>query len=50
MKRDINTGEIIEFREVMNETDTESQSTIFFNRHDSRGKSKLDTGTFLIDI
>lgn len=41
MKRDLNTGEIIEFREVMNELVDESQSEVFSN---SKLSTKLDVG------
>lgn len=43
VKRDVNTGEIIDFREIMNDI-VESQSTVFFNNTDSQERSKLDTG------
>lgn len=47
VKRDLNTGEIIEFREVMNELVLESQSAVFFNSKESPEKSKLDIGNYL---
>lgn len=43
VKRDVNTGEIIEFREIIDDI-AESQSTVFFNNRDPQEKSNLDTG------
>lgn len=44
MKRDLNTGEIIDFHEVLNDAAIEAQSSIFINTKDQNEKSKLDTG------
>lgn len=44
MKRDVNTGEIIDFREVMN--DQESQNPVFLKNKELQAKSKLDIGSY----